>query len=89
MVTLQQSGLFAGLQVMRAAKQNVQRRDVVGLANVQQGGQQGLAGGVRFGQQAAARHGGEGRGDQGFGVIVEAVALVGVGPGVVKHVFAA
>jgi len=82
------AGCLAGLQVCIAGKQDVQGRAPGLRAPVDHRAGQCRPGGGVPRQQARTGYRREGWGDQRLGVVPQAVLLVGVGPGMVEHVFA-
>ena len=80
--------LLADLGVSVAGKQHVHGRYVLVTAPLAHGPQQQRAGLIVAREQARARHGREGHGDHGLGVVGHAMLFVGAGPGPVKDVFA-
>ena len=82
------AGFAAGLQIVFAGKQQVQGRQLLGLAPFNECFEQGSSVPCAARQQACAWHRCEGYSHQRLGVIVQAVLRIGFGPGPVKHVLA-
>ena len=79
---------LAGPLVRRREKEQVERGQGLSLAPGDQGPHQCKPSCIAAGQQARARNRGERYRAQGLGVVRQAMALVGVGPGPVKDVLA-
>ena len=82
------AGAFKQLDLLRRNESGVGRRQPIFFADLFRRAQQGLCQGLVRQQQARTRGGRKRHGNLQFGVIAAPGAVPGIGPGMIKHIFA-